>query len=421
MGAGAEAAGAVTKGGGFFSNLIKGGKGLLGKINPVMALKAATKEAGGFSKLLGKAVKGSALNTILTGFFAYNDIKDLVNNPVDENGKPLGEKAVNQKVGQIAAGGLGGILGGMIGTVVGGPIGAMVGSFGGEWLFKSLAEAFPEALEGLGGLISPLVKSKTELPKHAKGGIFTSASAGIIGEAGPEAVIPLTGFYNKIDQLITAVQVQKKEQAPRPVQQSVEPLTGFSNKIDQLIAAMQLQKKEQAPKPVQEITKPVQEITKPVQEITLPLTGFSNKIDQLITAMQLQKKEEVVKPVQEITLPLTGFSNKIDQLIAAMQLQKRTEVVKSNNLTDRPIPAPVAVPVAKPVQELKPLAIKEPAAPIIQPKPIVTREIQSTPNNTEIVGLLKELITATKQGKPVYLDSNRVNAALGQSMYTVGG
>ena len=557
MGAGAEAAGVVTKGGGFFSNLIKGGKGLLGKINPVMALKAATKEAGGFSKLLGKAVKGSALNTILTGFFAYNDIKDLVNNPVDENGKPLGEKAVNQKVGQIAAGGLGGILGGMIGTVVGGPIGAMVGSFGGEWLFKSLAEAFPEALEGLGGLISPLVKDKSktkaELPKHAKGGIFTSASAGIIGEAGPEAVVPLTGFYNKIDQLITAVQVQKKEQAPRPVQQNIDPLTsfsnkidqlastlksqkkeeapkpvqeinfpltGFSNKVDQLIAAMQLQKKEQAPKPVQqnidpltgfsgkidqlvstiqlqkrgevvkpvqqnidpltsfsnkvdqlaniiksqkkeeapkpvqEITKPVQEInipltgfsnkidqlitavqlqkkqeapkpvqeiTKPVQEITLPLTGFSNKIDQLITAMQLQKKEEVVKPVQEITLPLTGFSNKIDQLIAAMQLQKRTEVVKSNNLTDKPIPAPVAVPVAKPVQELKPLTVKEPAAPIIQPKPIVTREIQSTTSNTEIVGLLKELITATKQGKPVYLDSNRVNAALGQSMYTVGG
>lgn len=335
MGAGAEAAGAATKGGGFFSNLIKGGKGLLGKMNPAMALKAATKEAGGFSKLLGKAVKGSALSTILTGFFAYNDIKDLVNNPVDENGTPLGEKTVNQKVGQIAAGGLGGILGGMIGTAAGGPIGAMVGSFGGEWLFKSLAEEFPEALEGLGGMISPLVKNKPEadLPKHAKGGIFTSASAGIIGEAGPEAVIPLTGFYSKIDQLVVAVQSQKKG--------------------------------------------------------------------------------------QELTAPLIGFSNKIDQLVTAIQLQKKGEVNRSNNTSDRPIPA--VVPVSKPLQELKSITPKETIIPTVQTRSIVNRETQSTSNNTEIVVLLKELITATKQGKPVYLDSNRVNAVLGQSMYTVGG
>ena len=32
--------------------------------------------------------------------------------------------------------------------------------------------------------------------KHAKGGIFTSPTLGIIGEAGPEAVIPLDDFKN---------------------------------------------------------------------------------------------------------------------------------------------------------------------------------------------------------------------------------
>ena len=102
-----------------------------------------------------------------------------------------------------------------------------------------------------------------------------------------------------------------------------------------------------------------------------------------------------------------------------MQLQKKTEVGKSNNILDKPIPA--AVPVAKPLQELKSLTPKETVAPIVQPIPVVNRETQSTSNNTEIVVLLRELITATKQGKPVYLDSNKVNAVLGQSMYTVGG
>jgi hypothetical protein len=317
-GAAAPMAEAAASGGGFFSNLVKGGKGLLSKINPVTALKAATKEAGGFSKLLGKAVKGSALNTILTGFFAYNDIKDLVNNPVDENGKPLSEKLVNQKVGQIAAGGLGGILGGMIGAAVGGPIGSMVGSFGGEWLFKSLAEAFPEGLEGLGGMIVPLAKDKKveDLPKYAKGGIFTSASAGIIGEAGPEAVVPLAGFYNKIDQLIKAVQLQK---------------------------TVQIQKVDNKP-------------DKSIQPIT---------------------PTPVITTVQQIT------------------------------------------PLA-PKQEIRPLTVKQETAPAVQTPPPV-RDTQNAANNAEVVTLLRELIVATKQGKPVYLDSNKVNAALGQSMYTVGG
>lgn len=215
--AGAAEAGAAASGGGFFSkigsglkNLVKGGKGLLSKMNPMTALKVAMKEAGGFKGLLGKAVKGSMLNTLLTGFFAYQDIKDLVQNPVDENGKTLTGKQLNEKVGKITAGGLGGILGGIIGTAAGGPIGSMVGSFGGQWLMEKMMDWFPEASEALGSVVTPLSIWNDDEGKRPKvalkdGGITSGPTHALVGEAGPEAVIPLTAFYAKIDELIVAV------------------------------------------------------------------------------------------------------------------------------------------------------------------------------------------------------------------------
>ena len=39
----------------------------------------------------------------------------------------------------------------------------------------------------------------------AEGGITTGPTKAIIGEAGPEAVIPLTKFYEKIDELIGVI------------------------------------------------------------------------------------------------------------------------------------------------------------------------------------------------------------------------
>ena len=47
--------------------------------------------------------------------------------------------------------------------------------------------------------------SSGEITELATGGIVTSATNAIVGEAGPEAVIPLREFYAKFDQLITAV------------------------------------------------------------------------------------------------------------------------------------------------------------------------------------------------------------------------
>lgn len=140
---------AAKSSGGFFG-------GLLSRLNPMTAIKGAVKSAGGVGGFFKTALKKiPGLNTLLTGFFAYNDIKSLLENPVDENGKPLSKEQVNQQVGKIVAGGLGGILGGALGTALGGPVGTIVGSMGGDWLFKNLLGLFPDAAAGLGEAVTP--------------------------------------------------------------------------------------------------------------------------------------------------------------------------------------------------------------------------------------------------------------------------
>ena len=139
-------------GGGFFGKI----GGFFSRLNPMTAIKGAVKSAGGVGGFFKSALKKiPGLNTLLTGFFAINDIKSLLENPVDENGNPLSKEQVNQQVGKIVAGGLGGILGGALGTALGGPVGTIVGSMGGDWLFKNLLGLFPDAAAGLGEAITP--------------------------------------------------------------------------------------------------------------------------------------------------------------------------------------------------------------------------------------------------------------------------
>jgi hypothetical protein len=194
--AGGGAAASSSAGGGFFKNLLGKGKDLLGTVNPLNSLKATIKDAGGVKGFFKTALKKiPGLNTLLTGFFAYQDIANLVANPIDpETGKTLSKDEINQKVGKIVAGGLGSVLGGAIGTAAGGPIGTLVGSLGGEWLLKNLIGAFPDAAGALGSVITPLFGSSNEGEKEtalATGGIVTQPTRALVGEAGAEAVIPL--------------------------------------------------------------------------------------------------------------------------------------------------------------------------------------------------------------------------------------
>ena len=430
---------AAAGGGGFLSKVLKTGKGLVskvatgakgigkavakvgGKMNPAGLIKAAVASGGGPMALLKKAIKGSVLNTLLTGFFAFQDIKDLIQNPVDEKGEKLSLSGLNKKVGSIAAGGLGGIIGGMLGALLG-PISAIAGSFGGEWLMKYIAESSPGFAEGFGAMITPLKifnddkgkrgelaaevvkpgakkikaatpeanKIKAATPKEDKkfaiGGIISRPTRAIVGEAGPEAVVPLTAFYGKIDRLISVVQSQKKDQSLNT------PPTSFTNKVT---PSVQSQRKD--------------------QELSRPLTSFSTKAEQLLSTLQSQKRD------QEVPTALTSLSVKIDKLATSLQSQNKAQVTTIKNTSEK---QPENSITSKPLQVVKslisPPAKETPAAPL-QTRPVATRETQSNTSNTEVVGLLKELIVATKQGKPVYLDGNRVNAALGQSLLAVGG
>jgi hypothetical protein len=381
-------------------------------MNPVGLIKAAIASGGGPMALLKKAVKGSLLNTLLTGFFAFQDIKDLIQNPVSqETGEKLSLSGLNKKVGTIAAGGLGGIIGGMIGATLG-PLSAIAGSFGGEWLMKYIAESNPGFAEGFGAMITPLKifnddkgkrgelaaeavkpgakKIKAVTPKEdrkfAIGGIISRPTRAIVGEAGPEAVVPLTAFYGKIDRLISAVQSQKKDQSLNT------PPTIFTNRV---APTLQSQRRDQEP--------------------SRPLTSFSTKAEQLLNTLQSQKRD------QELPTALTSLSVKIDKLASSLQSQNKAQVTTIKNTLEK---QPENLVTSKPLQVVKsliPPPVKETAAAPLQTRPIATRDTQSNTSNTEVVGLLKELIVATKQGKPVYLDGNRVNAALGQSLLAVGG
>jgi len=153
--------------------LKSGGKGLL-------------KAGGGIGSLLG----GFALDYASSNQFekaAELEQKAKVAQSKKQKEK-LMEKAKKAKnIGKVAdvgssaltGAGLGATIGSVIpglGTVVGGAVGGALGA--GYGLFSNYM---------------------------AKGGIVNSATPAVIGEAGPEAVIPLDKFYEKIDELITVI------------------------------------------------------------------------------------------------------------------------------------------------------------------------------------------------------------------------
>ena len=160
--------------------------------NPKTMLKAFArgknliKVGGGIGSILG----GVALDYAAAGQFEKSmqlEQKAKMTKNVKER-KTLEQKAKKAKnIGKVAdvgssaltGAGFGATIGSVIpglGTVVGGAIGGALGT-------------------GY-GLISNYM---------AEGGIVNSATRAVIGEAGPEAVVPLNKFYDKIDELITVI------------------------------------------------------------------------------------------------------------------------------------------------------------------------------------------------------------------------
>ena len=206
-----------SAGGGFFSKIagaFKTGVNALKPSNILKTLTSSIKASGGIKGVLGKAIKGSVLNTILSTVFAISDIRDLLKNPTDEEGKPLSKAELSQRVGKIALGSIGSTLGGVIGTALGGPIGTLVGSFGGDWLSKKLADNFPSFTQGVGELIVPKSASET-LPGYADGGVFPATPGGRkirVAEGGKaEIVSPVEKLIDPLANAIAALSTKLDE------------------------------------------------------------------------------------------------------------------------------------------------------------------------------------------------------------------
>jgi len=154
--------------------------------------------AKGFGKALGPIL--SVISSIGGVMSLISDAKEKKAAGEKVNAGGLGKSLVQEGIYPLVNLGLNLIPG--VGTALSIADGIM-GAFGMspiKWLTDNLVDLIPtEAFTGLGDLA---LGNET---KMAKGGIATKATRAIIGEAGPEAVVPLTKFYEKMDELISVI------------------------------------------------------------------------------------------------------------------------------------------------------------------------------------------------------------------------
>jgi hypothetical protein len=170
--------------------------GLASKLNPgTIAMNFIKKNA---QKLLKVPLLSVALETM----WAKGDIEAMIASATDKS-------TLYQQVGSRTWKGIGGIAGGILGGAIGaigGPA-SILGAIGGNMLGSYVAGALSDAIgaEGMGKFMidNIFASKKKDAPiPLAVGGITNGATNAIIGEAGREAVVPLTEFYAKIDELI---------------------------------------------------------------------------------------------------------------------------------------------------------------------------------------------------------------------------
>lgn len=174
--------------------------GALSKMNPMNLLKS------GIAKNAMKILKIPVIASLIEGFFAKQDIEEMIASASDK-------KTLFQSVGTRVAEALGSVggasIGGALGSIIPGG-GTLLGALGGEMLGRHGAKMLAETLgaDKLGKWtidnLFPEAKEAAPIPL-ATGGIVSSPTNAIVGEAGPEAVIPLREFYAKMDELINVV------------------------------------------------------------------------------------------------------------------------------------------------------------------------------------------------------------------------
>tara|TARA_R110000803_G_scaffold64127_2_gene125021 strand:- start:5150 stop:7117 length:1968 start_codon:yes stop_codon:yes gene_type:complete len=203
--------GVASKGANFAGDMAtKGGK-LLGKANPMEYVKKA------FKSPLAKGL-GKVLGPIMAAIEGFSNVSSSISNAKAQQmaGEKVNMGSLGKEIVQGAAYPIANLATNLIpgvGTAISLTDGVL-SAFGLspiKWLTDNLIDLIPDsAFTGLGkfaiGDSKESSLSSLPAPKMmAVGGIVTSATNAVVGEAGPEAVIPLKEFYNKIDQLISAV------------------------------------------------------------------------------------------------------------------------------------------------------------------------------------------------------------------------
>jgi heme-degrading monooxygenase HmoA len=238
-----QAAGPMTKAGKpdmrFSANKPGGGKGLFGKVGSFFGGIGDKIANSGVGKFVGKAAAG--VKNVAGKLNPLKGAGDAVKGPLKAMGKFLGpimsiassigsvygdvtearsQQATGQKVNtgdlgkRIVQGAAYPIINGAMNFIPGfgtaisiadGLLGA-IGMSPLKWISDNLIDLVPtDMFSGLGKYaLNPSGPAK-ETKKMATGGIVNGARNAIVGEAGPEAVVPLTAFYAKIDELIAAV------------------------------------------------------------------------------------------------------------------------------------------------------------------------------------------------------------------------
>ena len=207
-------AGGASQAGGLGNMAGKAG-GLLGKIQKLGAGKMLTKL---FQSPVTK-VFGKLLGPIMAAVSGIGNISDVISNA--KTSQAAGEDVDFGKVGKSivqagaypianlalnaipAAGTVLSIADGVLSTMGLSPI---------KWLTDNLINLIPDsAFTGLGEFAAKeddksIKPAEAPAPKMmATGGIVSEATNAIVGEAGPEAVVPLREFYAKMDELINVV------------------------------------------------------------------------------------------------------------------------------------------------------------------------------------------------------------------------
>jgi hypothetical protein len=198
---------------GIFSQVISGAKGYvtkginiaseqLGKLNPTKAIGTWLKSNAG--KFLNKILKFPVIGTLIEGYMSNRDIKNMI---ADKN---VSKEALSQAVGKRTMEGLGGVLGSIGGAALGSLIpvpgvgtflGGMAGDFAGRWLAGAIADNV--GAKPIGDAVLNLYKDELKDAGRpmATGGIVTGPTRALIGEAGPEAVIPLSQLMNEFKEM----------------------------------------------------------------------------------------------------------------------------------------------------------------------------------------------------------------------------